>query len=256
MLALTSAAASGAGTTGPACKVCGASARARFAEKDGYAFVRCQECRFVFLDPMPADDELAALYNADGEARSGVGKRASRTRRAHMKLLRFFRYAAGKDTLDLGCGGGIMVAALGRVARRSAGLDIDSQAIGLARSSYPKHRFVAGHFRDAPFEADAFDFVHASEIIEHVNDLDAFMALLARITRPGGHVYITTPDIGHSKVPGDVRDWDLFAPPRHLQFFDRSTLTRLFANYGFEARRKYFDAKPGLQMLFRKDPTG
>lgn len=244
------------GKAGSPCPVCGASAHRPFAEKDGYAFQRCGECRFVFLDPMPADDELAAIYNSGSEAPSCFTKHASRVRRAHLKLPRFFRYIVGKDVLDLGCGGGIMVAALGRVARRAVGLDISAQAIELARSTYPKHTFIAEHFRDASLNADSFDFVHASEIIEHVNDLDAFMSLLRNITRTGGHVYITTPDIGHSRVPPEVRDWDVFSPPRHLQFFERSTLTRVFAKYGFEARRKYFDAKPGLQMLFRKAVSG
>lgn len=245
-----------AGTTGSPCPVCGASAHRPFADKDGYAFQRCGECRFVFLDPMPTDGELAAIYNSGGEAPGYFSKHASRARRAHLKLPRFFRYIVGKDVLDLGCGGGIMVGALGRLARHAVGLDISAQAIELAQATYPKHTYISAHFRDASLEADAFDFVHASEIIEHVNDLDAFMNLLQRITRPGGYVYITTPDIGHAKVPSEVRDWDVFSPPRHLQFFERSTLTRVFANYGFEARRKYFDAKPGLQMLFRRTGNG
>ena len=235
----------------PACPVCDGGA-APYAAKDGYDFVRCAECGFVYLERMPGDAELAALYNADAGAASYRAKWRSRTRRAHMKLPRFYRYARGKAALDLGCGGGIVVAALGRIAERAVGLDIDKAAVAFARTRFPRHEFIAADYRAADVADGAFDFVHASEIIEHLNDLEAFMGFLARITRPGGHVYVTTPDIGHPKVPADVRDWDLFSPPRHVQFFDRTTLARLFARHGFEERRKYHDAKPGLQMLFRK----
>ena len=234
------------------CAVCGADRPEPFADKDGYDFVRCAECGFVYLSPMPSDAELAALYNADGTAAGYDAKRRSRSRRAHMKLARFFPYAWRKEALDLGCGGGLMVAALGRIARRAVGLDIAREAVAAARAEFPQHDFIAADYRAADLPDETFDFVHASEIIEHVNDLDAFMDFVARVVRPGGHVYVTTPDIGHPKVPAEIRDWDVFAPPRHVQFFDERTLSRLFERHGFAVRRRYRDAKPGLQMMLRK----
>lgn len=235
-----------------ACPLCRSPEADPFADKDGYDFVRCRRCRLVYLDPMPGDAQLARLYNEQSGPETYRAKRRSRTRRAHLKLPRFLPYAFAKDVLDLGCGGGIMVSVLGRIARRAVGLDISEGAIDFARTAFPRHSFVCADFRDSTLPDNAFDFVHASEIIEHVNDLAGFMAFLARVTRQGGHVYITTPDIGHAAVPADVRQWDVFAPPRHLQFFDQDTLTEVFARSGFEARRRYRDRKPGLQMMFRK----
>jgi len=257
---MTAAAAARAEAPSPAaCPVCDGGAGAPYAAQDGHDFLRCGDCGFVYLARMPDDAELAALYNARPDDVGAAGldpKRRSRARRALGKLPRLIRYAWGKDALDLGCGGGVMVAALGRIARRAVGLDIDAAAVAAARAAYPAHEFVAADYRAAAFDDGEFDFVHASEIIEHVNDLAAFMGFLARVVRPGGHVYVTTPDIGHPKVPADPRDWDVFAPPRHVQFFDRATLGRLFARHGFTARRTYRDAKPGLQMLFVKRQVG
>lgn len=239
---------------GAGCPLCGSPEAAPFAEQNGYNFARCRLCRFVYLDPMPGDAELAALYNAADGPDPYLAKRRSRTRRAHMKLLRFLPLAFAKDVLDLGCGGGIMVSALGRIARRAVGIDIGEQAIAFARASFPRHEFICADFRDVNLAADSFDFVHASEIIEHVNDLAAFMSFLAHVTRPGGHVYVTTPDIGHPALPTDVRQWDLFSPPRHLQFFDQDTISQAFARHGFVTVRRYRDRKPGLQILFRMPP--
>lgn len=238
------------------CPLCGSHKTEPFAEQDGYNFERCRRCRFVYLDPMPGDAQLAALYNEVGGPDTYLAKRRSRTRRAHMKLLRFLPYAFAKDVLDIGCGGGIMVSALGRIARRAVGIDISEGAIAFARATFPRHAFVCADYRETDLASDSFDFVHASEIIEHVNDLGAFMAFLARVTRPGGHVYVTTPDIGHKALPSDVRQWDVFSPPRHLQFFDKDTLSQVFARHGFVTRRRYRDRKPGLQMLFRMPQGG
>ncbi len=88
-------------------------------------------------------------------------------------------------------------------------------------------------------------------------DVARYTALLARITRPGGHVYITTPDIGHWRVPDDVTEWDMFSPPRHVQFFTAHSIRILFDRHGFGMRHKYFKLKPGLQILAeRRDAVG
>ncbi|MHA1538460.1 MAG: class I SAM-dependent methyltransferase [Alphaproteobacteria bacterium] len=246
----------GAPAAAAGCPLCGSHEAEPFAEKDGYEFARCRRCRFIYLDPMPSDRQLAAHYNEEGSHDAYLAKRSSRIRRAHGKLLRFFPYALAKDVLDLGCGGGFAVSALGRIARRAIGLDISENAIAFARTAFPRRTFICADFRESGLASDSFDFVHASEIIEHVNDLAGFMAFVTRVTRPGGCVYVTTPDIGHPAVPADVRQWDVFTPPGHLQFFDRDTLTDVFARSGFVARRHYRHRKPGLQMLFRKPPGG
>ena len=75
------------------------------------------------------------------------------------------------------------------------------------------------------------------------------MTVLAAISRPGGRVFITTPDIGHRRVPDDVTEWDMFSPPTHVQFFDAATIATLFERHGFRLRRRYFKLKPGLQIL-------
>ncbi len=105
---------------------------------------------------------------------------------------------------------------------------------------------VLGDFRRRD---TTFDFVYSSEVIEHLPDINGFMAMVSEITRPGGMVYVTTPDIGHWRVPGDVTAWDMFSPPAHVQFFTRRAIAILFERHGFRLRRVYFKLKPGLQIL-------
>ncbi len=237
---------------GAACRVCGTGGAAPFAEKDGYRFARCAGCGFVFLDPMPDAAELAGLYAGEGDAIGEYPKARSRFRRARVRAVRMFRHLWGRDALDIGCGGGFMVEAMRRVGARAAGLDIDPRAIAYASRSFPECRFFCEDVAAFERRGLAFDFVHASEVIEHVPDVNAFMAAVSRITRRGGLLYVTTPDIGHRRVPGDVASWDVFTPPRHVQFFNAASLGMLFGRHGFEARRTFFKLKPGLQMLAQK----
>ena len=235
----------------PPCRVCGATRGTAFAEKDGYAYARCAQCGFVFLDPMPDAAELARHYtNRGGAIDAGAyPKAASRFRRSRLKAFRLARYIRGGDAIDIGCGGGFMVEAMRRVGARAVGLDINPAAIAYAERQYPENRFFCEDVGAFEGRGLAFDFVYSSEVIEHVPDAGRYMALLARITRPGGHVYITTPDIGHWRVPADVTRWDMFSPPTHVQFFNRHSLGLLFERHGFRPRRKFIKFKPGLQIL-------
>lgn len=235
-----------------ACRVCGAGTGAPFAHKDGYQFARCGHCGFVYLDPMPSSEALAALY--DGGTGGGITaesypKAASRLSRARVRALRFWRHLRGRDVLDIGCGGGFMVEAMGWLGARAVGVDIDSQAIAYATQQFPRRRFIAADFDDFAGHGLTFDFVHTSEVMEHVPDIGRYMTVLTAITRPGGRVFITTPDIGHRRVPDDVTEWDMFSPPTHVQFFDAATIATLFERHGFRLRRRYFKLKPGLQIL-------
>ncbi len=222
-----------------------------FVEKDVYAFSRCADCAFVFLDPMPAADVLARQYTGDDGSISAehYPKAESRFRRARIKVACFSRYIRGRDVLDIGCGGGFMVEAMRRRGARATGIDINAQAIAYAAQHYPECVFLCEDLAAFARRAQMFDFVYSSEVMEHLSDINGFMAELARVTRRGAFVYITTPDIGHWRVPVDVTQWDVFSSPVHVQFFNARNIRILFARHGFDVRRKFFKLKPGLQVL-------
>lgn len=236
------------------CPICGSVQTAFYARQDGYDFVVCRDCGFVFLFPMPDASCLAAVYD---DSAFGVGrypKAKSRMRRATMRALGLWPYFFRKDAIDVGCGGGFVTEAMRRLgARRAAGLDISPGSIAYARDAFPKAAFYEETFGKYLARGERFDFIHSSEVIEHIGDVKGYMELLAGIAWPGARVFLTTPDIGHPTVPAEVTEWDMFSPPRHVQFFTEATLTRLFDAYGFDIVRRYYKkAAPTLQVLARK----
>jgi len=206
---------------------------------------------------MPPQESLNEQYTYPGtEAEPTYDKASSRMRRALLKLPRFFAYAYKRDTLDLGCGGGFVAAVLALVARSSTGIDISRNAINYARKRFHRPEFVCSNFADLLNIGKRFDFIYSSEVIEHVSDVNLYMQVLQHLIKPGGYVYITTPDSGHPDVPDDISQWDVFAPPIHVQFFNRETVSVLFARYGFTIRKFYRNKKPGLIFLAQYDQAG
>jgi len=232
------------------CPMCRAAAAGSFARKNGYALSRCAACGFLFVDPVPTPADLARLYRAEaGITADSYPKASSRFRRAFIKAVKFARYIRGRDAIDVGCGGGFVAEAMRRVGARAMGLDISERAIAYARRRFPACEFACGTLEDFQKTGRSFDFVYCSEVIEHVADADAFVAALARICRPGGRLFVTTPDIGHWRVPKDLVSWSLVDPPRHVRYFNAESLGLLLGRHGFALRRKIFKHKPGLQVL-------
>src|SRR4051794_37483641 len=95
--------------------------------------------------------------------------------------------------LDAGCGDGRYLAALdGELPERIAGVDIAERILETARSRVPRADLRQANLESLPFEDAAFDLVLSSQVIEHVVDAPAAARELARVTRTGGRLVIST----------------------------------------------------------------
>lgn len=97
---------------------------------------------------------------------------------------------------------------------------------------------------------ESFDVVMLVEVIEHILDeyLDDTLKLLARFTKPGGILIVTTPnnedlDLGMTYCPVSNT---LFHRWQHVRSFTPDSLVSLLAGYGFEAIATH-------QLEFRND---
>ena len=235
------------------CPICENTEINYYVKKNDYSFDNCNNCGFIFLNPMPNQATLNKIYtDEDTKANGGYKKASSRLRRAFIKLPRFFPYVFNKNSLDFGCGGGFVAYALSFIAKSSVGVDINQKAVTYAKKKFNSVNFYCKDFHDLLKSNKRYDFIHSSEIIEHVSDVNLYMKTLSHLTNTKGHVYITTPDLGHPKVPENITEWDVLCPPIHVQHFTKKTVTILFKKYDFDIIKFYKNKKPGLVFLSRK----
>jgi SAM-dependent methyltransferase len=104
---------------------------------------------------------------------------------------------AGATLLDVGCGFGFAVDAWRRVRGAEAvGVELAEYGEAGARLlDIPVHREMLEDC--APLAGRRFDVVYASEVIEHVPDPRAFVALLARFVADDGVLVLTTPCVDY-----------------------------------------------------------
>ncbi len=236
-----------------ACPVCDHAETNYFVTKNNYSFNQCNECDFIFLSPMPDQNELNEQYTDDEKvAEPTYNKSGSRLRRAFIKLPRFTPYAFGKKTLDFGCGGGFVAYALSFIAKSSSGIDISENAVAYAKQRFKRANYSCMDFAQLLETNEKYDFVYSSEVIEHVSNINLYMKTLAHLVKKGGYAYITTPDLGHPKVPKNIIEWSMLCPPIHVQHFTQKTVDILFKRHGFKVVKFYKHKKPGLIFLSQK----
>jgi 2-polyprenyl-6-hydroxyphenyl methylase / 3-demethylubiquinone-9 3-methyltransferase len=104
---------------------------------------------------------------------------------------------AGRRTLDVGCGGGILSEALAQRGATVTGIDMGEAPLAVARLHLLESRLDID-YRHANAEElaeecpGAFDIVTCMEVLEHVPDPGSLVRACARLARPGGDVYFAT----------------------------------------------------------------
>jgi SAM-dependent methyltransferase len=104
----------------------------------------------------------------------------------------------GDVVLDAGCGEGYglpMLADAG--AARVIGVDLEEAVIEHVTASYAVDPRIEAHRAELmalPLADDEVDLIVSFQVIEHLHDIGGYLASLRRVTKPGGHVLIATPN--------------------------------------------------------------
>lgn len=103
----------------------------------------------------------------------------------------------GLRVLDVGCGGGLLAEALAARGARVTGIDASEPSIRVARL-HAKESGVELEYSQATAEewaashASEYDLVCCLEMLEHVPAPAGVIEACAAMTRPGGHVFLST----------------------------------------------------------------
>jgi 2-polyprenyl-6-hydroxyphenyl methylase / 3-demethylubiquinone-9 3-methyltransferase len=142
---------------------------------------------------------------------------------------------SGLRILDIGCGGGILSEPLARLGAQVVGADPSQENIAVA-SAHAKDSGVSVDYRattaeDLAAQREQFDIVLAMEVVEHVTNVDDFVATCATMVKPGGLMIAATLNrtmksfalaiVGAEYIlrwlPRGTHQWDKFVTPEELE---------------------------------------
>ncbi|MEV6490746.1 class I SAM-dependent methyltransferase [Actinoplanes sp. NPDC051633] len=134
-------------------------------------------------------------------------------RRVHEQLLGHADIRGGLRVLEIGCGTGNLLTALGRRTPDvdALGIDPDPRALRIARRKAASRnlpvRYEQAFAGDLPLPDDTFDRVLSSFMLHHLDEEERMRALreVRRVLRPGGQLHVVDADAsapgGHRKHP-------------------------------------------------------
>jgi SAM-dependent methyltransferase len=214
------------------CPACSALASKPLSSYQRAYLERCSVCGFVFAGRRPTSTELGSHYG--GYSRLDYDSPITRLRYREL-LERFSAYRECGRILDVGCGVGYFLEEAHGMGWEPHGTEYGERAVAINRE---KGFTVADAARiDAPFKQGHFDVITAFEVLEHVPEPRSEMEAIARMLRPGGLFYCTTPNFGSLSRRLLGPRWSVIDYPEHLNYFTARTLVNLAEKVGLAPTR-------------------
>lgn len=194
---------------------------------------RCSSvsCRHVFASPVPAPQEIAALYanySTHAPARE-AGLLARLLRGLDVGGVRLATSVPGFQSLrclDYGCGNGALLNALRqRGMTHLAGFDFDP---GARRAALALGLSVFEREEDALAQGP-YDLIVMNHVIEHLATPAVTLERLSRALAKGGRLLLRTPNADSWLAHHFGTRWRGWETPRHLHIFTTGSLLAMAA---------------------------
>lgn len=183
------------------CPLCAGSDVPLFHEDIHRPYLRCRQCQLVFVPPEFHLDAAAEKreYDLHDNRTDDPGYRAFLSRLAAPLARQLPAHASG---LDFGCGPGPALADM------------------LREEGFEVALFDPFYFPDERALAGAYDFICATEVVEHLHRPGVELSRLWELLRPGGWLGIMTRLVRDADA---FAGWHYIRDPTHVCFFSRAT---------------------------------
>jgi 2-polyprenyl-3-methyl-5-hydroxy-6-metoxy-1,4-benzoquinol methylase len=133
--------------------------------------------------------------------------------------------------LDIGFGSGAFLDAAHAIGWEVIGIDPDAEAVSNALKR--GLNVYQGDLGVLAGESNAFDVITLSHVIEHVHKPIPVLEACYRLLKPGGKLWLETPNIDSLGRARFQNNWRGLETPRHLAIFNRRSLHAALNQVGF-----------------------
>ncbi|MBI5623172.1 MAG: class I SAM-dependent methyltransferase [Elusimicrobia bacterium] len=227
-----------------ACPACGSGRSESWAEKEGFSYHVCRECRTVFMNPRACEELMRSFYQRSKNYafwNKHIYPASEAVRREKIMMPRARRVVACCE--DAGLRGGTLLevgAAFGTFCGCVRELGFFRRVIAveptadLAEACRGKGlETLQTSFEGLELPASSVDAAVSFEVIEHLFSPAAFLERCGTFLKKGGLLVCTTPNIDALgtlvlKEKAKVVDHE------HVNYFNPESLAALFERTGFE----------------------
>lgn len=255
------------------CPICSHGESSSFLQVKDYTvsnevfhLVQCIQCKFVYTDQPPAQDEIGKYYQSSDyishtDSKKGLFNQVYQlVRNISLKhkfnLLKSSTDQKNGQLLDYGCGTGAFLKYAKNKGWNVVGMEPDEGArekasllLGTPVSS-PSH---LNHLI-----SNSFDAISLWHVLEHVHDLHDTLDEFKRLLKNNGILIVAVPNHSSWDAKYYKQYWAAYDVPRHLYHFTPDSIDRLLTVKGFSKmsiKSMWFDSFY-VSMLSEKYKTG
>ena len=263
------------------CDLCGCRNFKKLYEKieEGSQILECLSCGFVFVYPQSTAGKELDSYYQDATAvndndlvrfKKMLNRLNSPIRKAILKefygyknitttwkngLSKIFAflmlpfYCKGIITfqgqgriLDIGCGSGLSLLLLKSIGWEVYGVEVNKFACNYAAKIGVN--IFWGELEKANFAPEFFDVIKITHVLEHLPSPDLAFAQMKRILKPGGTIYLETPNLKSFAASCFKEKW--LGIGGHVTSFSAETLSYIGKKYGLSMKKIRFKSSKGI----------
>lgn len=145
-----------------------------------------------------------------------------------LKLINSFQ-TESKNLLDVGCGTGDFLKTCENAGWNVVGVEPSLNAQNIAKSKLKNANVIYGDLFE--LQNVQFDVITLWHVLEHVPDLEVYIAQLKKLLKPEGVLIIAVPNYKSFDALYYKQYWAAFDVPRHLWHFSKKSISLLFSNH-------------------------
>jgi 2-polyprenyl-3-methyl-5-hydroxy-6-metoxy-1,4-benzoquinol methylase len=222
------------------CLLCGGGLKPWFA-RDQRHYERCRDCGLIVVpEGLALDSEgrsiyesqEASIFEADGNEGYYFDDQTNLLNCRRKLAFVERRLARGSRLLDAGANFGHFLKAAEAVYQAS-GFELSQAAVEWSRGHFGV-RNEPGSIYSPPSAGAPWDAITSWDVIEHLADPRSALLRLRELLKPGGWLFLSTPDASSLVARAMGRRWHYLDAVQHVTVFSRATLSELLRQTGFE----------------------
>jgi len=234
--------------------------------KETFPIWQCEVCTLRFTQDIPGEEFIGRYYqSADYISHSNTGKgivnrlyllvRNYTLKRKRNLIISATNLSTG-SLLDVGAGTGAFASAMRKSGWRVVGLEPDTQARQLAQQLNQINLQPSQDLFSLPEKS--FDAITLWHVLEHVHNLQGYLAQLKKLLTAGGRLFIAVPNYTSYDAELYHQFWAAYDVPRHLYHFSPRAMNHLLSMHQLKLlsiKPMWFDSYY-VSLLSEKYKTG
>ena len=203
---------------------------------ESYEVMKNQEYEMLVTSPVPVD--LESYYKSEDYISHSDAKKTlldkvyqqvrNYTLKRKVELINSFN-SQEKTILDIGSGTGDFLAVCLKAQWKISGIEPNRKARNIAKS---KEVFLEKKI--SAFKNKKFDVITLWHVLEHVENLEAYINSLKKLLKENGTLVIAVPNFKSYDAKYYKEFWAAFDVPRHLWHFSQTSIKKLFKEVSME----------------------